>query len=452
MPKRTDLPKSPVDEATALARFIAPDLASILLTHYADSDTLDTLRPGEADLDTVTAVNKAVATAMAKRGVEIFVQRADRAAFRRWMDGREDTPSNRRRWIDRSKLLRGAPALRLLGLPVPAAAPPVKYPVIPGPMANRLVAAFDAEDGTAFEALAQGLIGAGRDDMLNLAVRKMADQHGEEAGAELEAELRAAAAGGRFGPAGWAEIVTLPVALPSGDPPDAATIGDSFVTSGFLEESMEIRFLPGWRSPEALAELSPSSLRRVLLDLVAGIEPRDLPPGDTDDLARNGFGLLLGLQLDWDIPVWDQIAAEGLPEVPDEDAPETPEEARRAALLDAWRGAMFDTHDGCVPLSLVPPTEVDAEIADFLDEAAEQSNAIDEIRAFVAMVRREAGTDDIVGQAEITGDRLELTLYTEAGRFMDSLTLTPDRMAGSPEETLQLIATLVRVVKDAPGR
>jgi hypothetical protein len=40
-------------------------------------------------------------------------------------------------------------------------------------------------------------------------------------------------------------------------------------------------------------------LRRVLLDMVDGKAPRDLPPGDTDELARRGFGVLVGLRIDW---------------------------------------------------------------------------------------------------------------------------------------------------------
>src|SRR5664280_1247309 len=45
-----------VSEAAALARDIASDIGSILITHYPDRDTLDTFRPGETDLETVLAV------------------------------------------------------------------------------------------------------------------------------------------------------------------------------------------------------------------------------------------------------------------------------------------------------------------------------------------------------------------------------------------------------------
>ena len=89
-----------IEQALALAQDIAEDLDSILITVYPDADTLDTLRPGETDIETATAVARAVAAEMAASGVEVFVQRADKSAFRRWMQGRADTPENR--WTSRS--------------------------------------------------------------------------------------------------------------------------------------------------------------------------------------------------------------------------------------------------------------------------------------------------------------------------------------------------------------
>ena len=56
-------------------------------------------------------------------------------------------------------------------------------------------------------------------------------------------------------------------------------------------------------TPDALADLSFGAVRRVLIDMVDGKAPRDLPPGDTDELARHGFGVLIGLRIDWAIPV-----------------------------------------------------------------------------------------------------------------------------------------------------
>lgn len=450
MPQFADRDDEIVSQAVALARDIAPDIRAILLTHYSDRDTLDVLRPGEADLDRVVRVNKAVAVELTGSGVEIFVQKADRAGFRRWMDGREDTPDNRRSWIDRGKLLRGTEALRLLGVQAAGAPRLPKYGSAPGPIANRLIAAFDDEDGTGFDDLAQGLLRTDRTDVFELAIRKIGERDGDEAADALEGELLVMAEGGMFGPSGWAELVALPVALPVRDLPDAALLGASFIAAGILEDTVAVRFLPGWRSPDALGELSPGAMRRVLLDLVAGAEPRDLPPGDTDDLAKRGFGVLLGLQIDWNMPIWDKVVVDGLTDAPEDDEEDTPEQARRANLFDGWRGAAFDAHDGCVPLALVSPSEVASEIAEFMEEAGSHTRGIEDIREFIAMTRREAGSDEIVCRPVIMGDGLELSFYAEDGRFLDSLTLAAERMPASAEEMARLIESFVRVVKDVP--
>lgn len=450
MPRAPDRHAAIVAEAVDLARDVAPDLVAVLLTHFADSDTLDTLRPGQADLATTQAVNRAVAAEMAQAGVEVFVQRADKAAFRRWMQGRADTAEIRRAWTDRGRLLRGGDALRALGVDAAPAASRATFAAAPGPIADRLLDAFDDEEGDAFDDLARALLDAGRHDVLDLAIRKIGARHGEEAAEDLGGVLVEAAEGAPIGPAGWAEIVALPVALPTGDAPDAVALTDSLLASGAVPDSLEIRFLPGWRSPDALAGLPPGAVRRVLLDLLAGAEPRDLPPGDTDDLSERGFGVLLGLQLDWGIQPWEEIAALG--GLPAQVEDETPEEARLTALFDRWRSAAFEAHGGCVPLALVAASQVGAEIAEFLDEAHEQTGGLDDIREAVATARREAGSEEIVCRAEVLGDALELAFYTETGRFLDSLTLEASQLPVRAEEMPRLLEAFVRLVKDTPGR
>lgn len=453
MPQRRNAGADPVEEAAALARTVAPDLDAVLLTHFADPDTLDVLRPGETDIARVAAVNRAVAREMAAAGVEVLVQKADRAAFRRWMTERDDTPEIRRRWIDRGRLLRGAEAQRLLGIEVTPTPGRPGFGRAPGPIADRLLAAFDAEDPADFDDLAEALLAAGRDDVLDLAVRKMETAEGEEAAAEFEGDLLALAEAGRLGPSGWAALVALPVALQVDALPDAVALAESLLQSDVLPETAEVRFLPGWRSPDALAELPPIALRRVLLDMLAGNEPRDLPRGDTDELKQHGFGVLLGLQVDWTIPIWDEITASGgLPAAAVEEDGETPEEARRAITFDRWRAATFETSGSCVPLALVPPSEVGAEIADFLDEAEGHASGLEEIRDFVAVGRQEAGSEDILCRAEVVGEDLELSLYTERGRFLDALTVTADRLPVPAEDMPELLASFVRLVRDAPGR
>ena len=86
----------PAEAAAEPAREVAPDLDGILVTIYPDADTLDTIRPGDADVETANAVARAVGGTMSEAGVAVFVQRADRGAFRRWLAGREDTCPQKR--------------------------------------------------------------------------------------------------------------------------------------------------------------------------------------------------------------------------------------------------------------------------------------------------------------------------------------------------------------------
>jgi hypothetical protein len=451
VPKPTDRDDR-VDQAACLARDVAPDIDVVLITHYSDVETLDTVRPGETDLPTALAVNRAVALEMLDAGVEVLVQRADRAAFRRWMSHRDDTPENRRGWIDRSRLLRGSAALEVLGLADSTSPQRQTFGKAPGPIADQLLEAFGDDDSGEFDVLVQGLMAARRTDVLDLAVRKLAEREGDEAGDDLNWVLLVAAEGGAIGPSGWAELIALPAALPAGDLPDGEELGQGLIDSGALADSEELRFLPGWRSPDALTELSFVAVRRVLLDLVDGKPPRDLPPGDTDDLARRGFGVLLGLRIDWAIPVWEEIAAAGgLPDEPDEHAAETPEEARRAALFDRWRGRVFQESKGCVPLAVVAFSQVANEIADFLAEAGEQTSGLEEIRECVAACRREAGGDEVVCYPQIIADALELSFYTKAGQLLNSLTMRASRLPVPAEEMSPLIGAFVRLVQGRPG-
>ena len=451
MPNTTDQ-SGPARQAAHLARDVAPDIDVVLITHYPDIETLDIFRPGDTDLQTACAVNQAVALEMLNAGVEVLVQRADRAAFRRWMADRDDTPANRRAWIDRGRLLRGPAALAALGVKAPAAPRREIFGPAPGPIADRLLEAFDDEDSAEFDGLVQALMAAGRTDVLDLAVRKRGERDGDEAGDDLNWVLLVAAEGAAVGPSGWAELVAVVVALPAGDLPDGEELGQGLIASGALADGEELRLLPGWRSPDAVAELSFGAVRRVLLDLVDGRSPRDLPPGDTDDLARRGFGVLLGLRIDWAIPVWEEIAAAGgLPEEPEDDAAVTPEEARQATQFDRWRGQVFQRSQGCVPLGVVAFSQVANEIADFLAEAGEQTGGIEEIRDFVAECRRRAGGEEIVCRCQIIGDGLELSCYTETGQLLDRLTMPASRLPAPAEGMPPLIAVFVRLVQDSSG-
>jgi hypothetical protein len=453
LPQMTSRQHAIVTEAVELARDTAPDLSQVLLTYYPDTDTLDLLRPGNADLELTQAINRAVAAEFLASGVTVVVQRADKAAFRRWMTNREDTPETRRAWIDRARLLRGSAATELLGIKGIEAPTQPLFGKIPGPVADRLLASYEDDESPEFDELVQALLRAERTDILDLAIRKIREMQGDDAADDLTWVFLVAAEGAELGPAGWMELVALPVALAAGPPPDGEALGNGLVTSGALDPNEEVHLLPGWRSAEALAALSYRAVRNVLMALADGREPLDLPPGDTDDLAKNGFGVLIGRRIDWAIPVWETIAADGgLPEPPEEDAEETPEEARRSALVDRWREKIFEDSKGCVPLELVPFSEVKGEIAEFLIDAGDQTRGLNDIREFVAVCRNEAGGEDVVCRPEIIGNDLELTVYTVSGRFLDSLTMPASRLPAKAHEMPKLIASFIDLVRDAPGR
>ncbi|WP_043833718.1 hypothetical protein [Muricoccus aerilatus] len=446
-----------VARAEALARDLAPSLSSVLLTHFPDVETLDTLRPGESDLALAAAVNRAVAVALTEAGVEVFVQPADRALFRRWMDERPDTPANRLAWRNRGNLLRGAAALELLGLDArnlrPAA--PAKSSLSP---ADRLVRAFAGEDDRAFRRVAETLILEGRGGVLGLAARKLAERYGEEAAEDLELELLQVAEAADIGPSGWATLVALPVALPPDDLPDAGALAGSLLASGVLGEALELRFLPEWRSATLFEALEPVMLREGLAEMVAGGEPAALPPADPAELTQRGFGVLLGVQFDWGLPTWEDLAENGLPtaaqpaneDAADEPVEETPEEAEFRVGFDRWRMAVSEAVEGCVPLALIAPSDVVEEIDDFLGEAGFDTSGIEEIRDFVEMARREAG-EEVVCRPEVIGEALELSLYTRAGRFLDSLTLPPERLPMPAVEMPRVIQGFVPLLRDVPG-
>ncbi|WP_141563238.1 hypothetical protein [Teichococcus rhizosphaerae] len=158
--------------ARSRARDLAPELRSVVLTHYPDAETLDLMRPGgEVPLAVLQEANRAVAAEMLRQGVVVLVQQADRAAARRWRDAWQDGAGGPAAWRDRSRLLHGAEALRRIGVEAPAPSRPEKGAGTP---ADRLVRLFASEDGAAFEACTEALIAQGRDGVLEQVARKVA--------------------------------------------------------------------------------------------------------------------------------------------------------------------------------------------------------------------------------------------------------------------------------------
>ena len=107
---------------------------------------------------------------------------------------------------------------------------------------------------------------------------------------------------------------------------------------------------------------------------------------------------------------------------------------------------------GCVPLAVVAFSQVANEIADFLAEAGEQTDGLEEIREFVAACRRKADGNDVVCHPQIIGDVVELSLYTESGELLDILRMPASRLPAPAEEMSPLIGAFVRLVRASPGR
>jgi hypothetical protein len=105
-----------------------------------------------------------------------------------------------------------------------------------------------------------------------------------------------------------------------------------------------------------------------------------------------------------------------------------------------------------VPLGVVAFSQLANEIADFLEEAGEQTGGLEEIREFVAACRRRAGGDEVVCHPQIISGALELSFYTEAGQLLDSLTMPASRLPTRAKEMAPLIGAFVRLVQDSPGR
>jgi hypothetical protein len=66
--------------------------------------------------------------------------------------------------------------------------------------------------------------------------------------------------------------------------------------------------------------------------------------------------------------------------------------------------------------------------------------------------RRGARKTSLPTRQDLCAEVLVLALYAERGRFLDSLTLTADRLPARAAEMAGVIESFVRVVKDIPGR
>ncbi|WP_149537939.1 hypothetical protein [Siccirubricoccus phaeus] len=454
-------PSRTPEEAAAHASAWVPVLPAILLTHFPDQGTLDALRPEAPPLPVMAEINRAVARAALAFGTKVLVQVADAAEFRAWLESPAESPRNPLAWRRRAPRLMGDAALATLGLDPRRVERPKPRRSLGSP-AERLVQAAFAPDPPAFEALAEELLQAGRQGVLDQAVRRAADRYEDDSVEHLEDLLYLTAEAKAVPPTGRAVLVALPMVLPEDRPaPEAAFIAESFLASGAAGEFAELRLLPAWRTPGPLLDLAPVAMRRALEDMLAGREPSALPPATEAELAEEGIGLLLGLNLSWDIPEWAEIDRSPAPDptAPADLAALDPQTAAHAAVEDAaedafdsWAEEIADRFRDCVPLHLVGASQLEAELEDYFGEAtlADIPETLVELGDFVLMAEQEAGGVPIVGHiAGRDGVRLSLALYTKEGRFLDSRDFD---LAALPPEALDQLGELVELVETPPGR
>ncbi|MCO6416966.1 hypothetical protein JYK14_12460 [Siccirubricoccus sp. KC 17139] len=458
-------PSRTPEEAAAHAAAWAPLLPAILLTHFPDQATLDALRPEAPPLAVVAEINRAVARAALAAGSKVLVQVADAAEFRAWLDSPAEQPRTPMAWRRRAPRLMGDAALAALGLDLREVARPKPRRSLGSP-AERLVQAAFAPDPPGFEALAEELLQAGRQGVLDQAVRRAAERYEEESVAHLENLLFLTAEAKAVPPTGRAVFVVLPVVLPEDGPaPEAAYIAESFLAAGVAGELSELRLLPAWRAPGPLLALDPVGLRRALEEMLAGREPAALPPATEAELAEEGVGLLLGVNLAWDVPEWAQIDRSPAPDLaalaeggaaPDPQAEEhaAADDALDAAF-EAWAEEIADRFQGCAPLNLVGASELEEVLEMYFgppggEAAAEIPESLAELADFVLMAEQEAGGAPIVGHiAARDTARLTLALYTKEGRFLDSRDFD---LAALPPEAVESLGELVELVETPPGR
>jgi hypothetical protein len=284
-----------------------------------------------------------------------------------------------------------------------------------GTPADRLVRAWLDEDDDAFVPLAEELIARGRDGVLATAIRKLTDRYEAEAVEDFALALTEIAelteAEVEFD---VAELVLLPV-VTAAALPDPAPLATGLAASGAFPADAEMVFLAGWRSAEAIGALSPTAIRRVLLDVAHGRPAADLPALAPDAATEGTVAALVGAAIFRAAPPTDD------PDV-DPELLNIQDEARASERFDAfeeWRAALTpEVTGGALILSLCSPSELADEIRTLLEDSDDL--VIEEIVDFVEAARQEAGGEEIVARLAAHDGGVELTILTQAGRVLDA--------------------------------
>ena len=296
-----------------------------------------------------------------------------------------------------------------------------------GSPADRLVRAWLDEDYDTFEDLAEELIAGGRGGVLLAARRKLSEKYEDEDVDEFATALTEMAEAVTGQDAfDISELVLLPV-VTAGSLPDPATFTGGLASSGAFPPEAKVVFAEGWRSAETVNSLTPSALRRALLDIASGRPPADLPPLQPGDLTDGGIVVLVGAVVFDAEPSDDDLDGDAEVLI----APDEVRESERSNAFDRWRASLNSAAlKGALVLPHCSPTQLMDEIRALLEGVESGDPTLDEIVDFIGTARDEAAGEEVVARLVVREGSVQLAVLTRSGQELDSRVF--DLVEGGP--------------------
>lgn len=317
-----------------------------------------------------------------------------------------------------------------------------------GTPADRLIRAWLDEEYDVFEDLAEEFIAGGRDGVLAAAERKLAERYEADAVEDFAGNLMemAEAAEEQQG-FDFASLVLLPVVTDGGLPPDLARLAAGLAGSGAFPPEAEFAFATEWRTAQAVRALSPCAVRRVLLDVVGGRPPADLPCSPFES-GEGEVAVLIGAL------VFRTAMPEDDPALDPEmlDAAEETRDRERMDAFRRWRASLGpDDTAGAHILPYCTASFLRDEIEDFLNGVEPDGDTVlDEIRDFVETARQEAGGEDVVARLTAREGGVELAVSTRSGRELDSRVFGLDESGLTADDVARVVESSVAIA-GGPG-
>lgn len=452
-----------VQEAVRIAREVATNFDRVFLLYCPDPETQRVVMPEQPDHGLQNRLDTAIATELAANGVEVVVQVVDLAAYLAWLGGHESTRHWRTAYRDPARLARGTAALELLAVPPSAVRPRPQRPPPrqrKGTPADRLVRAW-LEDDPEFDRMLGTLLDDGRQGVLDIAIRKVAEDYVTEDAVDFIMMLHEEAEGAELEPGTWATLFVVAALVNPEIPkmPDPVPISEGMRASGHFGAGREVSILPAWFDPEAVTSMTACTLRRTLRDLAGGrmpsaVSPVDRPPTD-------GAVVMLGMAVNrYPIP-WEEAAetldenGEGRSPVQDVD----PVLEMHDAAFERWRDVLLASNSDFIDIRLpTVPSQLAADLdAAAADQAGDHEDAsagpsADELRDFVEIAAGEAGKEALVCVPSIVNGRVELSLYTASGRLLDARDFGEAELGALPPRLRAAVAAMVPIAARPPGR